>query len=189
MVFQFTPALRRATFHRHAGRAVRPGFNSRPPCDGRLFRFHFLPSFLCFNSRPPCDGRRAEDRGACRSWRFNSRPPCDGRLSSLSPSGFFGFQFTPALRRATGHGFGALGRKFVSIHARLATGDARCRSQAPCPGVSIHARLATGDKITRSLAAIGWFQFTPALRRATICAQANGQCIVVSIHARLATGD
>ena len=33
--FQFTPALRRATWGRSCGQSQCPGFNSRPPCDGR----------------------------------------------------------------------------------------------------------------------------------------------------------
>ena len=77
----------------------------------------------------------------------------------------------------------------VSIHARLATGDAKRRevlaqffgfnSRPSCDGrlaalmspdaieVSIHARLATGDTLHREKLLQNEFQFTPVLRRAT----------------------
>ena len=83
-----------------------------------------------------------------RDGRFNSRPPCDGRHD----------------RRAGGQA-----ETGVSIHARLATGDHRHLREQHRPCVSIHARLATGDWCAhiaekRSTS----FQFTPALRRATL---------------------
>ena len=57
----------------------------------------------------------------------------------------------------------------VSIHSRLATGDKAVRDGWVGTGVSIHARLATGDTIDvlEGRQKLG-FQFTPALRRATI---------------------
>ena len=55
------------------------------------------------------------------------------------------FQFTPVLRRATGHDDIMAQAVKVSIHARLATGDTAGSLQFGTPNVSIHARLATGD--------------------------------------------
>ncbi len=77
------------------------------------------------------------------------------------------FQFTPVLRRATYALRLMLLSLEVSIHARLATGDADILARKAPGNVSIHARLATGD--------------TPGGKRVIV--------IMVSIHARLATGD
>ena len=175
------------------------GFNSRPPCDGRLAIGKFSLNKWSFNSRPPCDGRRvANFPGDCNS-SFNSRPPCDGRqpepvadnigLSFNSRPPCDGrlvlprwrrqlawFQFTPALRRATGANiYGDEYDVFQFTPAlRRATRGAfrsprctRCfNSRPPCDGrplfphrlrrlrrVSIHARLATGDLKVRSASA------------------------------------
>jgi len=93
------------------------------------------------------------------------------------------------LRRATdGVAFGRVG-SFVSIHARLATGDANLGEQAVLNKVSIHARLATGDVNSKGVSDYLTFQFTPVLRRATLRNRRNAERLRVSIHARLATGD
>ena len=169
MKFQFTPVLRRAT---------RPLRHVRPT--------------RCFNSRPSCDGRPAVPFPRRQNARFNSRPSCDGRpYQRTTTTVNVKFQFTPVLRRATGHGWQLRrGHGWVSIHARLATGDKFCmdnsseiqgfNSRPSCDGrprrpadyvvaalVSIHARLATGDVAVDGVLAV----------------------LVVSIHARLATGD
>jgi len=55
------------------------------------------------------------------------------------------FQFTPVLRRATCRACGPRRETWVSIHARLATGDKFEMRVDDHINVSIHARLATGD--------------------------------------------
>ena len=98
---------------------------------------------------------------------FNSRPSCDGRLAeAVKRHRERKFQFTPVLRRAT-ICQGKVMQSYVSIHARLATGDGveDCRQSIGI--VSIHARLATGDIMSDTTFVIGQFQFTPVLRRAT----------------------
>ena len=55
------------------------------------------------------------------------------------------FQFTPVLRRATSAEREHAAKLIVSIHARLATGDALIHPELADIMVSIHARLATGD--------------------------------------------
>ena len=105
-----------------------------------------------FNSRPSCDGRRAAGRTDPRRDCFNSRPSCDGRpLQDVR----------------------ALQRLLVSIHARHATGDPTEAGKDPEFAVSIHARHATGDVWASGLRSDGVFQFTPVMRRATECADAE----------------
>ena len=100
----------------------------------------------CFNSRPSCDGRPGQADGQQAGRRFNSRPSCDGRPKVQTNAAEYRlFQFTPVLRRATDETELNDLLWFVSIHARLATGDARPTVLARCMKVSIHARLATGD--------------------------------------------
>ena len=80
-------------------------------------------------------------------------------------------------------------RRFVSIHARLATGDAMPAKPRVRRSVSIHARLATGDPFLILFLPTLMFQFTPVLRRATGPIKIKPSFTAVSIHARLATGD
>ena len=145
--FQFTPALRRATCGRRTATRWRYRFNSRPPCDGRrdlrpiggpMAKFQFTPAL-----------RRATRGGIDTPDKAT-------------------FQFTPALRRATGRARQIVRPRHVSIHARLATGDASSatltraqlcfNSRPPCDGRRLFTERTNADVM---------FQFTPALRRAT----------------------
>ena len=165
LMFQFTPVLRRATRTRvDLAQVIAVSIHARLATGDPQARRGGQRSRR-FNSRPSCDGRLygVIPEAGCR---FNSRPSCDGRLLDV-------------LTRL---------RFWVSIHARLATGDATVRASFD------NAR----------------FQFTPVLRRATqeprngvhdtsfnsrpscdgrLRAVGVGLGVVVSIHARLATGD
>ena len=147
-LFQFTPALRRATRTTMSRARVCVCFNSRPPCDGRRFQrtlftlpssFQFTPALrrATQGCRPASlrpkvsiharlatgDISRAWSRSASRC--FNSRPPCDGRPGPLSEL----CQLTQSFN-----------------------------SRPPCDGrQTVRIAVATFAK----------FQFTPALRRAT----------------------
>ena len=149
VLFQFTPVLRRATpfaltsttwrsFNSRpscdgrrnniARRCGGRGFNSRPSCDGRLSCVAYSTVEVCFNSRPSCDGRPLARTAWRASGCFNSRPSCDGRRARLP-------------RRTV---------RTVSIHARLATGDAgagsgyrgrdRFNSRPSCDGRHVASR-------------------------------------------------
>ena len=123
------------------------------------------------------------------------------------------FQFTPVLRRATRRRSPLCRQGFVSIHARLATGDTsrsisaprptRFNSRPSCDGrpvaldvvvdallVSIHARLATGDSSAQSSAsARSCFNSRPSCDGRLLAFSQVYTGKPVSIHARLATGD
>ena len=141
-------------------------FNSRPPCDGRQtsrLRTHFGCSF---NSRPPCDGRRSENTNYI--FRLFQFTPALRRATGTDCAVAFCdvFQFTPALRRATGIVNINVGCAAFQFTPALRRATQMQRSKVN-PVVSIHARLATGDLRSGRTFEIGKFQFTPALRRAT----------------------
>ena len=144
--FQFTPVLRRATVQNAKRRPTK-----KVSIHARLATGDTIPSSTSpspsFNSRPSCDGRLPFVLWFKPLSCFNSRPSCDGR----------------PLER--GH---ARDEPVVSIHARLATGDA-CRQTAVVRVGGFNSRpscdgrlggLVYGHRHRR-------FQFTPVLRRAT----------------------
>ena len=110
----------------------------------------------CFNSRPSCDGRHVRSLASSRNSCFNSRPSCDGRLAASSTSDM----------------------RYVSIHARHATGDLKGRI---CDAVSVFQFTPVMRRATvtvRKLRIAQKFQFTPVMRRATCLAQQSLRCLV-----------
>ena len=144
--FQFTPVLRRATEKANQDLA-----RQRVSIHARLATGDTIDGVSLVKARVSIHARLAT-----------------GDIKIIgSRSSIIGFQFTPVLRRATqniGHdahisGFNSRPSCDGRLHARK-TGD-------KSPLVSIHARLATGDAAAKAPAHKARFQFTPVLRRAT----------------------
>ena len=144
-MFQFTPALRRATLCEYLTDLLHK-FQYTPALRRATGMTIFGGNLNAFQFTPALRRATKRKRKSQTEKRFNSRPPCDGRLRFFNPSALrCMFQFTPALRRATSW-------PLPSFRVVL---------------VSIHARLATGDEVRAVLEYVEEFQFTPALRRAT----------------------
>ena len=77
----------------------------------------------------------------------------------------------------------------VSIHARLATGDAKYKRLQDAIKFQFTPVLRRATRPHIGAVSDTTFQFTPVLRRATFHAVAADEVVEVSIHARLATGD
>ena len=144
--FQFTPVLRRAT--------------SRTQTES--------PSTARFNSRPSCDGRRRRAQ-VCASAAFQFTPVLRRATTATADNIVLDkFQFTPVLRRAT-RSHAPYSRRTTRFNSRPSCDGRPIHSPQGAPGaVSIHARLATGDARSRPSATTEAFQFTPVLRRATV---------------------
>ena len=146
--FQSTLSLRRATFrrgqldhHRHfnprspcgerpAGQVLTKtadDFNPRSPCGERRHSNHRLRSQNDFNPRSPCGERpKFFARDTTKITNFNPRSPCGERRSlSIRKNGYYKFQSTLSLRRATVGNLSVLIDVGISIHALLAESDPR----------------------------------------------------------------
>ena len=100
------------------------------------------------------------------------------------------FQFTPVLRRATDFRQRLFVPAYVSIHARLATGDAQRDAVTRRYWFQFTPVLRRATSITISCNGVRLFQFTPVLRRATQhqCAEVTGCEFQFTPVLRRATG-
>ena len=206
--FQFTPLVRGATV-RDNDADRQTGFNSRPSCEGRLWRksscdrhdvsihaphargdvlhayervawwFQFTPLM-----RGATSARSEPHVVSC----FNSRPSCEGRLFIPVKLPAVLFQFTPLMRGATRSSRGPLR-------------SARFNSRPSCEGrhtlerfrvgmdVSIHAPHARGDAIVCNSCAIACVSIHAPHARGDSASVYKYYDTAVSLHAPRARGD
>ena len=145
-LFQFTPAMRRATNNFLLSSQVTVVSIHARHATGD-FSYPLNINYLsCFNSRPPCDGRRTPQKQSQRLRKFQFTPAM--RRATQSPQHTQmaqQFQFTPAMRRATWPANRTPSRsrfQFTPAMRRATFGN---------------SLIFRSDE----------FQFTPAMRRAT----------------------